>query len=280
MWSAIANFLGVDPGLLLVLVIVGALAVGFFLLTYTGGISYPTYRDEEANKHVRKLMDAAFIKKTEDEYKALGRTVAQGQIAGGGYGWVIPSLLVLVILVGMVYSGLSYVGVNFSFNKTVKKEFTCSRVTSEGWVFLQVGEKLQNGDVCKGKIVQVSGTQVPAPAQLDLPPADSEVENTSPEMVAVDPPLAQERYYAAWVRQNSEYWAGSWNVNSNEGMNLINGKTERHACGEWVTFSQENVMAIVFTSEPAPLATIEFSPDALSVRVNCNYPGGVEYYVP
>lgn len=94
------------------------------------------------------------------------------------------------------------------------------------------------------------------------------------------PTVASNQYYSAWVKQGNTYQPGYWNFNTQEGMDLIAGKTESHACGEWVSFGQADVIAIVNTNESAPSATIEVAEDGNSVRVNCTYTTPVQYYAP
>ncbi len=142
---------------------------------------------------------------------------------------------------------------------------------------------------CNGKI-GLSQTQllaaptIPTPTQfVTNTPAPTQIptQATSPEQVATQFPTATSAlHYSAWVRLNNAYTVGSWNINSQEGMEMIAGKTESHLCGEWVSFGQEKVMVIVTTTESVPSSTIQIADDGNSVRVNCNYTDAVQYYAP
>lgn len=147
---------------------------------------------------------------------------------------------------------------------------------------------------CNGKI-GLSQTQllaaptIPAPTQFSTSTSaptqmiPSQVETQAAPVVQDPTPfptLASNQYYSAWVKQGNTYQPGSWNFNTQEGMDLIAGKTESHACGEWVSFGQADVIAIVNTNESAPSATIEVAEDGNSVRVNCTYTTPVQYYAP
>ncbi len=204
MINTLANILGINPALLIIVLVILFLMLAMFLLN-GGGIKYPYTGNARLDGEVRELANFKFVKAMGDLYKKIGESRARRKIEGNGIGWVVPVAIIAVVVVLIVTRLFNMSGINFqSEPKLVEREHSCTR-EDPSLRYLEIGEEIMVGDICDGMVIQP--TIIPStttPTQTPTLPAPTthgttKETETLPVSATSTTPIEQHTIKVVWL---------------------------------------------------------------------------------